>query len=209
MITIGIIEDDRSLRKNLEIFINMQSDLLTTFSFNSIEDFLIESASLEEPFIVLVDLGLPGISGLEGITLIRAKWDDVHIVVITGNDDENVILDCIQRGANGYILKPFNITDFIKNIEIIREGGGLITPAVANKLFKRLQKSQETYQDVAESLTMREKDVVNELMKGLTYKEIGNVLEISTTTVNGHLKSIYSKMGVRNKSELISKLLKK
>ncbi len=209
MITIGIIEDDRSLRKNLEIFINMQSDLLTAFSYNSIEEFLKESNSLEEPFIILVDLGLPGISGLEGITLIRKRWDDVHIVVITGNDDENVILDCIQRGANGYILKPFNISDFVKNIEIIRDGGGLITPAVANKLFKRLQKLQDTYLDVAEALTTREKDVVNELMKGLTYKEIGNVLEISTTTVNGHLKNIYSKMGVRNKSELISKLLRK
>ncbi len=209
MITIGIIEDDRSLRKNLEIFINMQSDLLTAFSYNSIEEFLKESNSLEEPFIILVDLGLPGISGLEGISLIRKRWDDVHIVVITGNDDENVILDCIQRGANGYILKPFNISDFVKNIEIIRDGGGLITPAVANKLFKRLQKLQDTYLDVAEALTTREKDVVNELMKGLTYKEIGNVLEISTTTVNGHLKNIYSKMGVRNKSELISKLLRK
>ena len=127
----------------------------------------------------------------------------------TGNDNESVIFDCIQRGANGYILKPFNINDLIKNIDIIRNGGALITPDVAMKLFKKIHKPQDTYQDVTDNLTTREKDVVNELLKGLTYKEIAAVLGISASTVNDHLKNIYIKMEVRTKSELISKLLRK
>ncbi|MBC7722554.1 MAG: response regulator transcription factor [Pedobacter sp.] len=209
MITVGIIEDDRSLRRNLETFIGMEKDLDITFSCNSMEDFLEQRQALYEPFIVFIDLGLPGISGLEGITFIRDKWADVHVVVITGNDDDTVILDCIQRGANGYLLKPFKIAELRKNIDIIRSGGALITPDVALKLFRKIHKPQERFEDNAANLTTREKGVVNELLKGLTYKEIAIALGISPTTVNDHLKNVYFKMGVRTKSELIAKVLRK
>ena len=193
----------------LMIFVNMQKDLHIVFSYNSMEAFMEERQNLDEPFIIFIDLGLPGISGMEGISIIRQQWQEAHIVVTTGNDNESVIFDCIQRGANGYILKPFNINDLIKNIDIIRNGGALITPDVAMKLFKKIHKPQDTYQDVTDNLTTREKDVVNELLKGLTYKEIAAVLGISASTVNDHLKNIYIKMEVRTKSELISKLLRK
>ena len=209
MITVGIIEDDRSLRRNLETYIGMEKDLGITFSCNSMEDFLEKRQALSEPFIVFIDLGLPGISGLEGITFIREKWADVHVVVITGNDDDTVILDCIQRGANGYLLKPFKIAELRKNIDIIRSGGALITPDVALKLFRKMHKPQERFEDNAANLTTREKEVVNELLKGLTYKEIAIALGISPTTVNDHLKNVYFKMGVRTKSELIARVLRK
>ena len=209
MITVGIIEDDRPLRRSLEIYINNQKDLYITFSCNSMESFLEQRSTLDEPFIIFIDLGLPGISGMEGISLIRQHWVETHIVVTTGNDNESVIFDCIQRGANGYLLKPFNIESLIKNIDIIRKGGALITPDVAMKLFKKIHKPKDTYQDVTAHLTTRENDVVNELLKGLTYKEIAAVLGISASTVNDHLKNIYVKMEVRTKSELISKLLRK
>ncbi len=209
MITVGIIEDDRPLRRSLEIYINNQKDLYITFSCNSMEAFLEQRSTLDEPFIIFIDLGLPGISGMEGISLIRQQWVETHIVVTTGNDNDSVIFDCIQRGANGYLLKPFNIESLVKNIDIIRKGGALITPDVAMKLFKKIHKPKDTYQDVTANLTARENDVVNELLKGLTYKEIAAVLGISASTVNDHLKNIYVKMDVRTKSELISKLLRK
>ena len=210
MITVGIIEDDPSLRFNLEGFIKMEKDLVITFSYNSVEAFLERRNELQEPFIVFCDLGLPGISGLEGITYIRQIWSEAHLVVMTGNDDEDVIFDCIQRGANGYILKPFRIDELLNQIDIIRNGGALIAPQVASKLFRRIQKPKDTQEDdMMNGLTAREKDVVNELLKGLTYKEIAFVLGISVTTVNDHLKNIYQKMGVRTKSELIAKVLKR
>ncbi len=209
MITVGIIEDDRSLRRNLEAFIELEKDLLITFSCNSMEEFLEQKNKLNEPFIIFIDLGLPGISGLEGITFIREKWGDVHLVVITGNDDEAVIFDCIQRGANGYLLKPFKIDELRKNIHIIRGGGALITPDVAMKLFRKIHKPQHRFEDNIANLTPRETAVVNELLKGLTYKEIGIALGISPTTVNDHLKNVYFKMGVRTKSELIANVLRK
>jgi DNA-binding NarL/FixJ family response regulator len=209
MITVGLIEDDNSFRRNLEMFVQMENDLYTSFSCNSMEAFLEQRHALDEPFIVFIDLGLPGISGLEGITYLREKWAETHIVVITGNDDEDVIFDCIQRGANGYLLKPFKLDDLKKNINIIRHGGALITPDVAMKLFRKIHKPQERFETTVATLTARENDVVNELLKGLTYKEIAAALGISATTVNDHLKNVYTKMGVRTKSELIAKVLKR
>jgi DNA-binding NarL/FixJ family response regulator len=209
MITVGIIEDDRPFRKNMEVYLNMQKDLHTTFSCNSMEEFLKQRVILDEPYIVFIDLGLPGISGLEGISLIRQYWDDTHIVVITGNDDENVILDCIQRGANGYLLKPFNIAELTKNIDIIRSGGALITPDAAKKLFDKIHRPKADFHEATNELTARESEIVQELLKGLTYKEIGSVLCISSFTVNTHLKNVYTKMNVRSKSELIYKVLNK
>ena len=140
MITIGIIEDDPSLRRNLEAFIETQKDTYLSFSLNSVEQFLERKSTYEEPFIVFCDLGLPGISGKEGITFIRQLWNETYIVVITGSDDEETIYDCIERGANGYVVKPFKIQELINQIEIIRNGGALLSPQVALKLFKQIQK---------------------------------------------------------------------
>lgn len=208
MITIGIIEDDASLRRNLEAFINTQKDTILSFSLNSVEQFLDRRSSLDEPFIVFCDLGLPGISGKEGIVYLRQLWSETYIVVVTGTDDEETIYDCIERGANGYVVKPFRVQELMNQIEIIRNGGALLSPQVALKLFKQIQKQTVTLETGGYGFTPREKQVVDELLKGLSYKEIANVLGISSTTVNDHLKNVYRKMGVRTKSELMSKILK-
>lgn len=208
MITIGIIEDDPVLRKNFETFLSTQQDTKISFSLNSVEQFLQNKNSYEEPLVVFCDLGLPGISGKDGITYIRQFWNDVYVVVITGNDDESVIYDCIERGANGYMLKPFKLNDLLSHVEIIRSGGTLLSPQVAAKLFKHIRKQSSETDLSSYSLTAREKQVVEELLKGMTYKEIGNILAISSTTVNDHLKNVYRKMGVRTKSELMRMILK-
>ena len=208
MITIGIIEDDATLRRNLEAFIDTQKDTLLSFSLNSVEQFLERKNSYNEPFIVFCDLGLPGISGKEGITYVRQLWSETYIVVITGTDDEETIYDCIERGANGYVVKPFKIQELINQIEIIRNGGALLSPQVALKLFRQIQKQTVALETGGYGFTPREKQVVDELLKGLSYKEIANVLYISSTTVNDHLKNVYRKMGVRTKSELMRKILK-
>jgi DNA-binding NarL/FixJ family response regulator len=208
MITIGIIEDDRNLRNNLEVLLNKERDISITFSYSTTEHFLEKREELSEPFLMFVDLGLPGISGLECISYIREIWNETHIVIITGNDDNETILDCIQRGANGYLLKPFRIDDLIKQINIIRDGGALITPQVAIKLFKQIQQPKKNIDEKISHLTNREKDVVTELIKGLTYKEIAIALQVTAGTVNDHLKNIYPKMGVHTKSELVGKLLR-
>ena len=208
MITIGIIEDDRNLRHNLETFISTQVDAHLAFSCNSVEQFLEIKNTLDEPVIVFCDLGLPGISGKEAITYIRDIWNEVYIVVVTGSDDEETIYNCIERGANGYVVKPFKIQELLSQIEIIRNGGALMSPQVALKLFKQIQKQTVTLETSGYGFTPREKQVVDELLKGLSYKEIAHALGISSTTVNDHLKNVYRKIGVRTKAELMRKILK-
>ncbi len=208
MITIGIIEDDLTLRRNFETFISTQTDTHIAFSCNSIEQFLEKRSQIDEPDIVFLDLGLPGIPGKEGITYIREMWNETHVVVITGNDDNETIYKCIERGANGYVLKPFKIQELINQIDIIRNGGALLSPQVAQKLFSQIQKQTATLNTSDYGFTPREKQVVDELLKGLSYKEIANVLGISSTTVNDHLKNVYRKLGVRTKAELMRKILK-
>lgn len=208
MITIGIIEDDPNLRRNLEAFIDTLSDADTSFCVNSVEQFLDHKTDYDEPYIIFCDLGLPGISGKDGISLIRQQWVEVYIVVITGSDDEETIYDCIERGANGYVVKPFKIQDVMGQIDIIRNGGALLSPQVATKLFRHIQKQTVTADTNNYGFTPREKQVVDELLKGFSYKEIANVLGISSTTVNDHLKNVYRKTGVRTKAELMRKILK-
>ncbi len=208
MITIGIIEDDPNLRHNLEAFIATQRDTALAFSLNSVEQFLQRKNEYKEPFIVFCDLGLPGISGKECINYIRQLWNETYVVVITGTDDDETIYDCIERGANGYVIKPFKIQELINQIEIIRNGGALLSPQVALKLFAHIKKQTTTLETSGYGFTPRENQVVTELLKGFSYKEIANVLGISSTTVNDHLKNIYRKMGVRTKSELMRKFLK-
>lgn len=208
MITLGIIEDDPILRKNFEAYMNALEDTRITFSFKSLEDFLANRNTLSEPVAVFCDLGLPGISGKEGITYIRETWSETFVVVITGNDDEETIYDCIEKGANGYLIKPFKLQDLVVHIDMLRKGGTLISPQVAHKLFERIKKQAQPTSVKDYGLTPREKQVLNELLKGMTYKEIGFVLGISSTTVNDHLKNIYKKTGARAKSDLIRLMLK-
>jgi len=207
MISVGIIEDDLVLRINIEDYLKKIEDVSIVFSLNSMESFIEKRSSISEPFLIFIDLGLPGISGLEGIRLLREKWKNTHVVVVTGNDEEDTIYNCIQSGANGYLLKPFRMNELVENLQIIRDGGAIITPQVAAKLFHKLRKPIEKYENTQSGLTDREKEVVDVLLKGLAYKEIAVTLGITAGTVNDHVKKIYTKMHVNSKSELISVIL--
>ena len=162
----------------------------------------------EEPFIVFLDIGLPGISGIEGVAIINKKFSDTHLVILSGNTDEEIIWQAISKGANGYLLKPVTLEEIKKQIEIVKNGGALISPEIAQILIGRVNNiGQKKKSVVSDKLTARENEVIEQLVNGFTYKEIANVLGISVSTVNDHLKNIYSKLGVNSKAELISKIL--
>ncbi|MFL9484659.1 response regulator [Chitinophagaceae bacterium LWZ2-11] len=209
MVTIGLIEDDPALRSNFETFFKMDEELNILFSVPSIERFLdLKVQEPEGPFIVFLDIGLPGISGLHGISLISKYFTRAHIVILTGESSDETIWDAINKGANGYLLKPFSLNELRKQIDIVRAGGALISPEVAQKLISRINTGPKPKLHQREDLfTPRENEVVGQLLNGFTYKEIAGALSISVTTVNDHLKNIYVKLGVNSKAELISKLL--
>ena len=213
MITIGIIEDDAALRASLEGLIRITPDLRLLFSCNSFEKWLSDSVSLEEkPFLVFLDIGLPGISGLQAISVLKKEYPNTHIVVVTGESSNDSVWEAISNGADGYLLKPFSLEEIRHQIQVVRSGGAAISPHIAGKLIRKIntdhRPAPEQLLTGIPELTKREQDVVEQLIKGLTYKEVSQILRISTTTVNDHIKNIYTKLGVNSKAELISKVLK-
>ncbi|MBA4198714.1 MAG: hypothetical protein C0459_14290 [Chitinophaga sp.] len=209
MITVGLIEDDPKLRLNFETFFKLDKEVDLVFSYSSIEQFLANRNNITyDPFIVFLDIGLPGISGLEGVSIINKQYKETHLVILSGNNDEETIWQAISKGANGYLLKPVSLQEIKKQIEIVKNGGALISPEIAQIIIGRVNNlGQKKQQPVSDKLTARENDVIEQLVNGFTYKEIANVLGISATTVNDHLKNIYNKLGVNSKAELISKIL--
>ncbi|MBW0176897.1 response regulator transcription factor [Sediminibacterium sp.] len=208
MIRIGIIEDDHNLRNSIEAFISIDDDLILAFSCNSFEKWNEEEAlHISEPDILLVDLGLPGLSGIDVITLFKKKYTEARLIVITGDGSPDTIWTAIANGADGYISKPFSLKELKDQINTVRSGGAALSPQVANTVLKQIRNRTEISNEQLKMLTKREKEVVEELVKGFSYKEISHSLNISPSTVNDHLKNIYHKMGVKSKSELIAKIL--
>ncbi|WP_309921257.1 MULTISPECIES: response regulator transcription factor [unclassified Arcicella] len=203
---IGIIEDDHNLRDNIERFFSLYPEIKIIFSVNSIEKFLRENKSIsQEPSLIFIDIGLPGISGIEGIGIIRKSYPNSHIVMISGTCNEETVWQAVSAGANGYLLKPLSLKKIIEQIDIIKNNGALISPEVASMLFSRIaQKTKEKEAIIEGVLTKRELDVVDYLLKGQSYKEIADKLFISYSTVNDHIKKIYSKLEINSKGELLA-----
>ena len=197
---IGLIEDDSLLRENIETYFAMSTDIRLVFSVSSVEDLLGDKV-ISEPYIIFIDIGLPGISGIERISIIRKRFPNTHLVMISGAGSEELIWQAIKAGANGYLLKPLSLKELVKKIDIIKNNGALISPEVASMLFSRISNIKNQTETL---LTKREHDVMNYLLKGLSYKEIASILSISYTTVNDHVKKIYTKLNINSKGELLA-----
>ena len=209
MIPVGIIEDEPNLRMNFETYFSYDKDVELVFAYSSIEQFIAKRDQVStSPFIVFVDIGLPGISGIEGVGIISKYYPEAHIVILSGNSDNDIIWQAISKGANGYLLKPVSFKEIKQQIEIVKNGGALISPEIAQVLIGKVNtigKEKRSYEN--DKLTTRENEVMQQLVNGLAYKEIANVLGISVTTVNDHIKNIYTKLNVNSKAELINKIL--
>jgi len=205
---IGIIEDDNNLRSSIEAFIEIDEDFELMFSFESVEKWQAEYAVMKEPpSLLLIDIGLPGLSGLNAISLFKKVYTEAKIIVITGDDSSNTIWTAISNGADSYVSKPFSLKELKEQISIVCSGGAVLSPQVANTVLEQIRNRSGLTNEQLKILTKREREVVEELINGLTYKEISKILNISSSTVNDHLKSIYQKMSVNSKAELIAKIL--
>lgn len=202
-ITVGIIEDDNKLRKILIDSLQLIG-VEICFSFSSIEEMKMCKKKNSCPFIIFLDIGLPGISGLDAIGMIRSIYSGSYLVVISGNCDEKVIWTAITRGAQGYLVKPLSLQNIKQQIQSVIDGGVMISPVVGSLLIKKLQMEKSSVLKSFEQLTQREKEVVNYIIKGLTFKEVAQHMGVAMSTVNDFVKKIYRKMDVHSKTELVS-----
>jgi DNA-binding NarL/FixJ family response regulator len=196
------------LRISLEEFIEMNEELTLLFSFNSIEKWLMHvMKDNTPPYILFLDIGLPGISGLKAVSIIKKTYPTTFLIVITGDGSNDSVWEAITNGADGYLIKPISLFEIKKQIEVIKSGGAVLSPSIAEKLIKRINNLSSIQNKSKHELTKREQDVLELLIKGLTYKEVAHILQISSSTVNGYVKILYNKMGVNSKAELVSKVL--
>ena len=203
MTTIGIIEDDATIREGLCLFLNKQEDLSCVLVADSVEKFLEGVSKDQEIQILLLDIGLPGMSGLDGLRMLKQRLPDTKIIMSTGNEESTYIFRAFNLGANGYLLKDKLFFEVRTAIDSVKEGNAFLSPIVTRKVLSFFNTpAQEKIE-----ITAREHQLVQCLVDGLSYKLIADRLDISIDTVRYHLKNLYKKLRVNSKSEVVSKAL--
>jgi len=205
VINVLLIEDNVNYRNTLAGLINQNESMVCEHSFESCEEALVILEEGLAPDIVLLDIGLPGMSGIEGISLIKAVSPSSQIIIITIYDDHENIIKAIGQGASGYLLKSAPAADIINSINDVVEGGAPINPQIAKKMlsmFNKISLPPKNY-----GLTEREKELLKILTEGLTKKQIAAKLFISYHTVDTHLKNIYAKLHVQTRSGVVAKAI--
>jgi two-component system, NarL family, response regulator LiaR len=203
MITISIVEDNEQFRSGLEAIIKGQSDFALIASFDSAEKALPALLQMP-PDIVISDISLPGMRGTALIVQLKDKMPQTQFMVCSIHDDNETIFEALKCGASGYILKdPVTADEIVRSIRDLYNGGSPMSPYIARKVINSFQKP--TIKEEHSLLSIREKEVLELLSKGLLYKEIADQLGVTHETVKKHLKNIYQKLHVQNKIEAINK----
>ena len=205
-IKVTIFEDNKSLRMGLYQLINGSEGFVCAGAFENCLN-LSEDIKNTNPDVVLMDIQMPGINGIEAVRILHEKYPDLKILMQTIFEESDKIFQSILAGASGYILKntsPSRILDFIKETY---EGGAPMSPSVATKVLKMVgQPAQEKVNTF--NLTEREKEILSCLVKGMSYKLIADACFISIDTVRGHIRNIYEKLHVHSKGEAIVAAIK-
>jgi DNA-binding NarL/FixJ family response regulator len=203
---VSIIEDQREVREGLTILVNGTAGFHCAGSFRTMEDAL-RNISSELPDVILTDLGLPGMSGIEGIRILKELYPDVPIVALTVYDDDEEIFGALCAGASGYLLKetqPARLLDCLREVLL---GGAPMSPEVAHRvveLFRQFRPPERA----KHNLTLQETQLLKLLVEGHYYKTAAAELGISVNTVAFHLRNIYEKLQVHSKTEAVAKALK-
>lgn len=205
-ISIWLVEDNTRYRKTLAGLIDRTMGLVCPQSFSSCEEAFEEINMLEKPDVILLDIGLPGMSGIAGISKFKVFFPQTHILILTVYDDNDNVFEALCAGASGYLLKDSAPEKIISSIQEVLAGGAPMNMKIAHKvleMFARFKPKKNDY-----GLTEREKEILQHLISGLTKQQIGEKLFISFHTVNTHLKNIYGKLHVNTRTGAVSKVFK-
>lgn len=203
MPTIAIVEDNKPLANTLREMVNQLTDVSCIGVWHSGEDALVKIPAFG-PDIVLMDINLPGIDGIETTSRLKQVMPDLQIIMFTIYLDHDKIFDALKAGACGYILKRSAATDLPRALADLAEGGAPMSPEIARRVvqtFHRPPSAPLPPADDSEKLTKRENEILSHLATGLANKEIADKLGISTETVRVHLKRIYEKLHVHSRTE--------
>lgn len=210
IIKVIIFEDHPALRESLSQLVQSMPNMQFCGAYPDCTEAL-ESIAKHQPHVVLMDIDLPGLSGIEGARQIKAKYPEVDILMVTVYEDENRIFEALCAGASGYLLKKAPISEIIEAIQSVQEGGAPMSPSIARKVLKffQLSAAQVIPQPQPEyDLTTRESEILGWLVKGHSYKMISDACDVSINTIRAHLKKIYRKLHVHSMSEAVAKAIR-
>ena len=202
-ILIAIVEDLDEVREGLKNFISLSTDFIVVGAYKSGEE-ACEKLPDAAPDVVIMDINLPGINGIECIRQVKDKSPSTQFMMFTVYENDEKVFEALKAGASGYLLKNTGLLQIVESIKELHEGGSPMSANIARKLVHLFQHSpKET--STLDVLSNRENEVLHLLSKGLLYKEIADQLQISTGTVRQHIHKIYDKLHVQNRTEAINK----
>jgi DNA-binding NarL/FixJ family response regulator len=203
-ITLAIVEDLDEVRDGLKNFISLSTDFKILDTFKTAEEALYDIPKLR-PDIVIMDINLPGMSGIECIKLIKDKSPDTQFMMFTVYENDEKVFEALKAGASGYLLKNTGLVQLIESLKELHTGGSPMSANIARKLVTLFRSEQKETANI-EVLSNRENEILQLLAKGLLYKEIADQLSISVSTVRQHIHHIYEKLHVQNRTEAINKV---
>jgi DNA-binding NarL/FixJ family response regulator len=207
MAVVGIVEDNKKIRDLIQRYLDMQDELECPVAVDSVEEMLDYLEKYDAPDVILMDIQLPGMSGIKGIGIIKQKYPDTEIIMLTVYHDSHKIFDSLVAGASGYLLKHTSLPEIKESIQTLLNGGAPMSPQIARKVIGNFNKPNKNA-DEDYGLTPREQDIINGLVDGLSYKLIADRFDISIDTVRAHIRNIYRKLHVNSKAEVIAKSLR-
>jgi DNA-binding NarL/FixJ family response regulator len=202
-ITVSIVEDDKETRESLAALVGGAPGLRCVSTYANGED-AVRGIAAGKPDVALVDINLPGRSGIECVAELKARVPRLQVLMITTYEERDLIFRSLRAGASGYLLKKTSRTKLIEAIEEVHGGGAPMSMQIARKVVNHFHEIRQPASDV-EKLTPREQEILALLAKGSLYKEIGDVLGISIGTVRTHVKHIYEKLHVQSRSKAAAK----
>jgi DNA-binding NarL/FixJ family response regulator len=206
-ISIVIVEDLDEVREGLRNFIALHDEFDVLGAFKNAEEALVQIPKLR-PDIAIMDINLPGINGIECIRHLRGKNIATQYMMFTVYENDEKVFEALKAGASGYLLKNTGLAQISDSLKQLYEGGSPMSANIARKLVNVFQKDENIIGDL-KVLSNRENEILQLLSTGLLYKEIAEKLIISVNTVRQHIHKIYEKLHVQNRTEAISKAMKK
>jgi DNA-binding NarL/FixJ family response regulator len=207
MAVIGIVEDNKKIRDLIQRYLDMQKEMDCPVAVDSVEEMLEHLKKHQRPKVILMDIQLPGMSGIKGMEIIKEKYPEIEIIMLTVYHDSHKIFDSLKAGASGYLLKHTSLPEIKESIENLLKGGAPMSPQIARKVISHFNKEAPKKNEDS-MITNREQDIVNGLVDGLSYKMIADRYDISIDTVRAHIRNIYKKLHVNSKAEVITKSLR-
>ena len=205
-IIVWLVEDNHSFRHTIVRVINQAQDLECAHNFASSEEALDELTRGAVPDVVLLDVELPGLNGIEAVKRIKSIAPSSRVIMLTVFDDHDKIFKALCSGASGYLLKTSPMEKIIESVREVHNGGAPMTPRVARSVLDMFTRTAQPHRDYG--LTTREEKILELMTQGLIKKEIADQLSLSYHTVDTHLRNIYTKLHVHTRTGAVSKALK-